>query len=108
MHRLASSLICYACPLATVPVLGGVSGRDVAAVFADTIEATKRIATAHQFQSDHSTKLLIELKQKSVDLEKSLQDAMGRLSIARSRNESANKELECLKKTLGEGIHTRS
>ena len=58
-------------------------------------------------KSDHSTKLLIALKKKSDDLERSLQNAMDRLSIARSRNRSASKELECLKKTLGEGRNTR-
>ena len=103
------SPICHTRPLASVSVLDGSSaGNDtVASVFADTIEATKRIANAHQFQTDHSAKLLGALKQKSDDLERSLQDAKGRLSIARSRNTSAIKELECLKKTLGEGRDTR-
>lgn len=50
LHRPKRSLICHTSPLAAVSVFSGGAGRDVASVFADTVEATKRIATAHQFQ----------------------------------------------------------
>ena len=50
-HRPTFSMICRTRPLAAVPVLGGGAGNDVLpSVFVDTIEATKKIANAHQFQ----------------------------------------------------------